>query len=304
MAHPSQRLPSTGPSTAVTYGVISNPTKCGARELIGELISRLGAQGWQALCDDATHSLLGCPDAHPALSAREIAARADIVIVLGGDGTLLRAVQALGFSSKPLAAINTGRLGFLSTAGEEDQDRFIASLLHGDYTLSRRSTLQVEFTQLDGSKGSAIALNECSLTRGMLPRMIHLEARLDDALLNFLSGDGVIVATPTGSTAYSLSAGGPIVGPDAQVFVVTPICSHALGNRAVVVSDGAVLQFVPAGPTDDLLLTTDGQNSVRIAPREPVTIRRGPTDVTLVRLPGHNFYDLLHHKLGWSGSVV
>ena len=303
MAHPSQRIP-TGPRTRLTYGLISNPTKCGARELIEELISRLGAHGWEPLCDEATHSLLDSPTAHPAVTAREIAEKADLIIVLGGDGTLLRAIQTLHFSPKPLAAINTGRLGFLSTGGEEDQDRFIRSLLEGDYTLSRRSTLEVEFTRLDGIKGTAVALNECSLTRGMLPRMIHLEARLDGALLNFFSGDGVIVATPTGSTAYSLSAGGPIVGPDAQVFVVTPICSHALGNRAVVVSDGAVLQFAPANPTDDLLLTTDGQNSVRIAPREPVTIRRSPTDVTLVRLPGHNFYDLLHHKLGWSGSVV
>jgi NAD+ kinase len=286
---------------AKSFGLIANPTKPGARELALALRDQFANHGWTALTDKVTAALLGSTAVH---GYEEIGREAEVVVVLGGDGTILTTAQLLGRHIKPLAAVNTGRLGFLTTAAADDQDRFVHAIVTGHYRLSRRRLLEVEYTGRNGDACSAHALNELSITRGSLPRMIHIEARIDGELFNHYNGDGLIVATPTGSTAYSLSAGGPIVSPDANVILLTPICSHALANRSLVVDDRAVLEFSAHGASTDVLLTLDGHDSENLARETSVRVRRANFDIPLVTLPGHSFYALLQRKLGWSGSTL
>ncbi|MGI8602925.1 MAG: NAD(+)/NADH kinase [Verrucomicrobiales bacterium] len=283
------------------FGLIANPTKPRARELALALRERFANHGWRPLVDDVTCALIGAGEAQ---DYECIGSEAELIVVLGGDGTILKTARLLGRNMKPLAAMNTGRLGFLTTGAEQDQERFVEAIVRGDYTLSRRRLIAVEFTANDGKTHNATALNEISITRGNLPRLIHLEARIDGEVFNRYSGDGLIVSTPTGSTAYSLSAGGPIVSPDAKVFVVTPICSHALANRSLVVGDFAALEFSAHGTHEDIVLTIDGGISEVLAPGTVVRARRADYDVPLVMLPGHNFYSLLQEKLGWKGTTL
>jgi NAD+ kinase len=285
-----------------TYGLIANPTKPGAAELARTVRDRLAADGWSALVNEETAALLG-GGAAPA-DYGEINGRASFVVVLGGDGTILKTARRFGSRVPPLAAINTGRLGFLTTAAEDQLDDFLGALANRTFTLSHRRLLEVSHATRDGVTVSATALNEATLTRGRQPRMILVEARVDGELLNRYRGDGLIVSTPTGSTAYSLSAGGPLVSPKAGVFLVTPICSHTLSDRAVVVGDSSVIELIPLGESEETLLTLDGDGSVTVPIGVPIRLQRAPYDLPLVHLPGHNFFRLMQSKLGWSGSAV
>jgi len=284
------------------YGLVANPTKPGAAALARRVRERMAARGWTALANEETAGMLGAGEAFA--TGDEINARAAFVIVLGGDGTILKTARAFGPQVQPLAALNTGRLGFLTTAAEHQFDEFLEALTTGAYTLSQRSLLEVTYATRDGGTVTATALNEATLTRGRQPRMILVEVRIDGDLLNRYRGDGLIVSTPTGSTAYSLSAGGPLVSPKARVFVVTPICSHTLSDLAVVVGDSAHLELIPLGEAEETLLTLDGDGSVAVPVGATIHLRRAPHDVPLVHLPGHNFYRLVQNKLGWSGGTL
>jgi len=284
------------------FGLVANPTKSGAAVLARTVRDRMAARGWTALVNDETACLLegaGPPTACPTINEQ-----AEFVIVLGGDGTILKTARLLGPRVPPLAAVNTGRLGFLTTTSEDQLDNFLSALTTGAYTLSQRSLLEITYQTREGGLVTATALNEATLTRGRQPRMIHVEARIDGDLLNRYRGDGLIVSTPTGSTAYSLSAGGPLVSPKSRVFVVTPICSHTLADLAVVIDDSASLDLIPLGEADETLLTLDGDGSVPVPVGVPIRLRRAPHDLPLVHLPGHNFFRLVQSKLGWSGSAV
>ncbi|MFN0127825.1 MAG: NAD(+)/NADH kinase [Verrucomicrobiales bacterium] len=289
-------------SAARQFGLIANPTKPETASLARAVLARMEALGWSALPNEETACLLG--NAMQPISADEIAHRAAFIVVLGGDGTILRTARAFGPGVPPLAAINVGRLGFLTTAAENQIDEFLLALTSGRFTLSHRSLLEVSYATRSGQSVIATALNEATLTRGRQPRMILIEARIDGDLLNRYRGDGLIVSTPTGSTAYSLSAGGPLVSPKANVFVVTPICSHTLSDLAVVVGDSASLELIPLGEADETLLTLDGDGSVAVPIGIPIRLRRAAYDLPLVDLPGHNFFRLVQSKLGWSGSTV
>jgi len=284
------------------FGLVANPTKPEAAALARTVRDRMALLGWTALANGETTSLLG--DGPPAAAPEEMVERAVFVIVLGGDGTILTTARAFGARVPPLAAINTGRLGFLTTAATDQLDHVLEVLTAGTYSLSHRSLLEVTYASRQGQSVTATALNEATLTRGRQPRMILIEARIDGDLLNRYRGDGLIVSTPTGSTAYSLSAGGPLVSPKAGVFVVTPICSHSLSDLAVVVGDSAELELIPLGDSEETLLTLDGDGSVAVPIGQPIRLRRARHDLPLVHLPGHNFFRLVQSKLGWSGSTI
>jgi len=286
-----------------SFGVIANPTKDGARELAGALIDLMEARGWTVLANPETAEWLGRASV-ARVETTELSEHVEFVVVLGGDGTLLKTARSLGSRVKPLAAINTGRLGFLTTAAGSDLHLFAEALQTRSYRISRRILLEVTHTQRNGQTSTACALNEATLTRGRQPRLIHLEARINGERFNNYRGDGIVVSTPTGSTAYSLSAGGPIVSPTASVFLVTPICSHALANRPLVVEDSAELEIIPLGEAEETLLTLDGDESTPVPAGLPVKMRRAPYDLPLVTLPEHNFYRVLRSKLGWTGSSV
>ncbi len=282
-------------------GLIANSTKQDAARHVHRLVEAFRAGGAVVLLEEATAALAGEGGGQPL---GEVAAGCEVMVVLGGDGTLLRTARLLGPRVKPLAALNTGRLGFLTTATEGELGRFVQAILEQDYRLSPRSVVEASFTGLDGRVYTEGGMNEVTVTRGTFSRLIHLEVRINREFLNRYSGDGLIVATPTGSTAYSLSAGGPIINPAAGVFCLTPICPHALSNRSFVVNDNVALESQPMEPVEDVLLHVDGGTAWSLAKDQPVVLRKAGWTVPLIAFRETSFYAVLREKLQWSGSSV
>lgn len=282
-------------------GLVANVTKPTAAALTRQLARQFHAGGVSVLCDTATAEAAGMSG---GLALADVAARSEVLVVLGGDGTILHTARQLGAQVKPMAAVNVGRLGFLTTATTDETDAFVSAIIGGHYQISRRRTLEASFTDADGRVLCETGLNEAVVSRGAISRMIRLNVSIDGAFVNCYSGDGLIVSTPTGSTAYSLSAGGPILNPDAGVLCITPICPHAVANRSVVVSDDAVIELNASAATEELLLSIDGGGPWSLSREKPVFLRRGAWTVPLVTLPGTSFYGVLRQKMQWNGGNV
>lgn len=228
----------------------------------------------------------------------------DLVISLGGDGTLLNALHQMGGCPAPVAGVNIGTLGFLTTCQDEEIEEFAGVLERGEQEIVERSMLSVKMEEEGHGAREFMALNEVVLMRGETGRLVSLEARVDGDLLNHYRADGLLVATPTGSTAYSLAAGGPLISPRAQVFVLSPICPHSLSNRSLVVGDDSVVEIQPDGGNNEpILFTVDGRQVLRLAKGCVVRVEKAKHSLRLVRMPGHSFYGTLRHKLRWHGGA-
>lgn len=228
----------------------------------------------------------------------------DLLLVLGGDGTILWVLRQLREAIKPIAAINTGTLGFLTCATEEESEVLVNAIVAGTYETTDRVVIQGQLERGGKVIDEFFGLNEVTLCRGVDSRVIHVEAHISGLPANRYTGDGLILATPTGSTAYSLSAGGPLVQPGANVFAVTPICPHTLANRPLVVSADSEIVFEVPEQRDDLALMVDGQLVASIVEPASVSMRKADFSLPLVSLPGQNFFGVLHQKLGWTGSAI
>ena len=282
-------------------GLIANDSKPGAREIVQALISEFAQHPVELHLDHRAGRLVG---ANNCLTERELADVCELVIVLGGDGTILDVLHALGEKLPPLFGINLGTLGFLTTVGANERARAVRSIVDGDYVLSARTLLKVEIVRGGAVAVSRVVLNDAVASRGEVSRLVRLTVRIGDTLLTEYNADGLIVATPTGSTAYSLSAGGPVIEPGGGVFVVNPICPHVLTNRAVIVSQDTPITITPADSSSDIFLTLDGRASHRIEPGDTIRITRAPQRLPLAMLPGVSFFDVLRQKLKWSGAAV
>ncbi len=287
-------------------GLIANLDKPGARALLETLISAFEGRGVSVGVEAESAGLLKAP--HPDLtvaSLEEIAARSDVLVVLGGDGTLLGVVGRLGEAVKPVAAINVGTLGFLTCATAEEYQTLVDAIADGTYEVSPRAIIEVTLQHGTDPPDLVVhALNEITVVRGATSCVVHVETRVDGHFVNHYTGDGIIVATPTGSTAYSLSAGGPILEPGCGVFVMTPICPHALANRAIVFADSREIELLVPDQRDHLLLTADGRLIRKLTEPSRLKIRRASAELPLVMLPGGSFYKVLRRKLGWFGSSI
>jgi NAD+ kinase len=281
-------------------GLIANDTKPGARELVQSLVREFGRNGVQLHLDPHAGRLIG---AEHTLAEPELAEVCELLLVLGGDGTILQVLHAMGERLRPLFGINLGTLGFLTTVAATEHLRAVEAILKSEYVLSERTLLRVEIFREGRLTASRIALNDAVVSRGELSRLIRLEVRIGDAVLTEYNADGLIVATPTGSTAYSLSAGGPILSPESGVFVVNPICPHVLTNRAVIVSDESAITILPADGAS-VFLTLDGQTAHHIHPGDSLRITKAPQRLPLAMLPNMSFYEVLRQKLKWSGAAV
>jgi NAD+ kinase len=280
-------------------GLAANITKPNAAELTQRLAAQFRKGGARIVCEKDTALLAGEPDGKPLL---DVAAECEVLVVLGGDGTILHTARQLGSAVKPLAAVNIGHLGFLTTSDETE--RLVQAVLSGNYKISQRSTVEASFTAQDGRRFTQTGLNEALISRGAVSRVVRLNVAINGAFVTCYSGDGLLVSTPTGSTAYSLSAGGPIVNPEASVFCITPICPHAVSNRTLVANDDAVIEITPVDPPEDLILNIDGGDQWTLSKETSVSLRRGSWTVPLVTLPGVSFYGVLRQKLQWNGSSV
>lgn len=280
-------------------GIIANLSKSDAIARVRELLRILEPKAVKIHLEAATAAALGAPG---GLSLLDLADRSDVLIVLGGDGTILHTASQLGGRVKPLAGLNLGRLGFMTTAMETQAKEVVDALLAGNFRLSHRSVLKVGYLDTHGRPVHRFGLNEVALTRGTISRSIHVEILANGVPLNRFSGDGVILATPTGSTAYSLSAGGPLVTPDAKVFVVTAVCPHTLTSRAIVLPDDTICTLSAADSREEILLTVDGGTPTHFQKDSHITVQKADHTVPLVTLPDASFYRVLQDKLRWLGS--
>jgi NAD+ kinase len=253
----------------------------------------------QCLLENETARLAG---ETRGLAAADFSSRVDVAAVIGGDGTMLHALSQLDNFNKPVAGINIGTLGFLTTCTDAELDIFARALATGAFTTSRRTLLSATLRRSGQQTEQFLALNEITLARGETGRLITLKVNVDGDLLNEYRADGLIVATPTGSTAYSLAAGGPLIAPGADVFLITPICPHSLSQRALVLPDTCVIELTSEDPCRaPMLFTVDGRDSVRIHEGDHIEVRKSPRTLDLLRLRGSSFYAALRQKLGWQG---
>ena len=243
------------------------------------------------------------PQTSSVWETRALARCTDILLVFGGDGTMLRAAREAAGGSAPLLGINVGQLGFLAAVNIRDLGDALEKVWAGAYTLESRPLIEASIVP-SRSKVSMLALNDFVIGRGDVSRVIELEVTVDGELLTQYRGDGLIVSSPTGSTAYSLAAGGAIVSPLARVFALTPICPHALSNRTVIVSLDSLVSVSILSQKLATILSADGQTQETLLPGDKVQIRNGRRCVRLIRPEGSSFFATLRRKLDWRGTSI
>lgn len=257
-----------------------NRAKPGATALIEEIGAKLRALGHEVVEADGS-------------------ARAAAVVVLGGDGTLLAAAKRFGPLGVPILGVNTGHLGFLTELEWPQELDLLGPLLDGDRVIDPRMMLSAAVIREGKEIGRFLALNDAVVTKGPLARIVRLHVSVGGKLFATYRADGLIAATPTGSTAYSLSAGGPIVSPNHDVILITPICPHSLAARSLVIApDDEVTIRVDPGHSGTIMLTVDGQEGFDLRAGDEVRVRRAAEVAHLIRRPDFNFYDVLRRKLG------
>ncbi len=230
----------------------------------------------------------------------EVAAQADLVVAVGGDGTILHAARQAAAHGVPVLGINRGRLGFLADVSPEHMLDVIDVILAGDYREERRLMLEAELQSSSGSGKPMFALNDVALQKGESGRMIDCETWVDGSFVTAHRSDGLIVATPTGSTAYALSCGGPIMHPDVQALVIAPICPHTLSDRPLVLtSDSSIEIRVDLAAGNRAHFSCDGQTVNEISAGDTLRVRAADRKVTLLHPPGYDYYELLRSKLHW-----
>ncbi len=285
----------TARSPVRTVGVCLKPAARDAGEVAGHLLAELAARGVEALLDPQAAELLG----GEGVARAALAEKADLLIVVGGDGTLLAVAREAGSRPVPILGVNQGALGFLAEVAPEELDAVLGRVLAGDFDVVPRTRLQVRALRGERVLIQSLALNDAVINRSDLSRMIDLETWTDGAPVTTYRGDGLIVATPTGSTAYTLSAGGPILMPGSRALVLTPICPHGLSQRPVVVPDTSRLE-IRVFPRDGTAnLTLDGQVAVTLETDDRVEVQGSEHPAHFVVSPFRSRFDVLRTKLGW-----
>lgn len=280
-----------------TVAIVSKPRSDRAAAVVPELLAWLDARKIAARLDPETASYGG---AATSIARNDVAEGAQLMIVLGGDGTLLSAARAAGGRDIPLFAVNLGNLGFLTSIKVDGLYPQLERVLAGDFRTEQRHMLHCELWRGGKCTGEYEALNDVALAKAEIARIIDLEVQIDDRFMCVYKADGLIISTPTGSTAYSLSAGGPIVIPTVAALCVTPICPHMLTHRPVIVPESAVIK-VTALSDDPTYFTVDGQVGELMARGDHVICRHSAQAVSLIQPPDLMFFDVLRQKLQWGG---
>lgn len=286
---------------AKTIGLIAHTGKAGVAELVNAVAQEFSRFKMSVLVEKETAKIAG---QRSDLPIKEVAEKAELLVVLGGDGTILNVAGQLGERIKPIFGINVGSLGFLTCANSSAYREAVECIARGRITFSQRTLLDVAIRGVGKSAARSLALNDAVFSRGEESRLIRLRARVDGESLTEFNADGLIVATPTGSTAYSLSAGGPILAPESGVLVITPICPHVLTNRSIIVAESSLIEIEASERDYPVYLSVDGRQSVRLKTGVVVAIRKAPTALHLAALPDMSFFSVVRQKLKWSGSNV
>jgi NAD+ kinase len=258
----------------------------------------LSARGMNVMVDSLTAGHLK-DNFYPSMSLAELAGTADLAIVIGGDGTMLNIARTFSPHHVPLIGVNQGRLGFLTDLTQENMLDVIAAMLGGEYVTERRLLLTASVMRGETEVFSGLAFNEVVVHRSQISSMVEFEVRIDGEYLYNQRADGLIVSTPTGSTAYAMSAGGPILHPGLEVLELVPICPHTLSNRPIVVHASSVLEIL-MHRTDDIRVRLDSHTSFDMQLNDKIVVTRHPDHACLLHPVGHSYYHTLREKLLWN----
>jgi NAD+ kinase len=280
-----------------TVGIISRPRRSNLVVVVPPLLRWFEARGFKVLYDTETAGALN--DSFKGLPRDEVAKGSQLLLVLGGDGTLLAAARVAARLDIPILPINMGSLGFLTSFKLEEMYPALEETLAGRLPSSERVMLDVELVREGNVIERQTVLNEAVINKGALARMIDLELVIDAEFICRYRVDGLIVATPTGSTAYSLSAGGPIVHPSVESWVITPICPHTLSDRPVVIRDSSEVEINLSAGTESVFLTLDGQTGIPMEPSDQVRMKRAAERLKLIQPQKKSYFEILHSKLKW-----
>jgi len=278
-------------------GIVCKPDRDALASIVPPLVEWLRARKIDVFTDQETSACVPC--GAPAFAREALADKIDLLIVLGGDGTLLSAVRALGNHRVPILPVNLGGLGFLTSVTREELCPLLEQVLAGKHQTSERMMLNAETIRDGAPVGRQSALNDAVINKAALARMLDFDLYVNGAAVGRYRADGLIVATPTGSTAYSLAAGGPIVQPELGAFVITPICPHMLTNRPLVIPDTSRVEIDIAAAEKPVYLTLDGQTGFELQANDRVAITKSDRRVAFIRPPGKTYFEVLRSKLRW-----
>lgn len=279
-----------------TLGVIANLDKPGAEEALRDLAGYARSLAVSLVFAPECHRVLPRVD---VLDVGDFPGRVEAALTLGGDGTLLGAVRGMGHRPVPLLGVNLGKLGFLTGVTAQELKEAVCALVSGQTVASRRRLMECE---LDGRR--ELALNDVVMSWGNSSHIAHLEVSVNDQEITTYTCDGLIIASPTGSTGHSLSAGGPVLAPECDARVICPICPHAMTVRPVVLPGGVTVRVKVCEHSKPLVLACDGQLFDEVKPGGVVRVCPSEVTVDLLHLPGYRYWDVLREKLHWRGSAV
>ncbi len=278
-------------------GITSKPKKAEVWEVVPSLIQWFRDRQIEVFVDKETAATLDGRE--KSLTRNEMSGQVDLIVVLGGDGTLLATARALNRKPVPLLAVNLGGLGFLTVITREELFATLELVLAGNLSTERRVQIEADIVRADEVIASYLALNDAVLNKGAIARVLDFDVWIDNKFISTYKSDGLIVSTPTGSTAYSLAAGGPVIIPSVAAFIVTPICAHTLTNRPIVLPDSAAIEVAVKSQRESVYLTVDGQVGIALRSDDTVRIKKAASHVELIQSPHKSYFEILRQKLKW-----
>ncbi|RMF61427.1 MAG: NAD(+) kinase [Calditrichaeota bacterium] len=291
------------PATDMVLGITANLEKREVKEVVPRTLAWLKQRGARFRVEESLAEHLKLPaEGYPRVARGALGKDCDLVLSFGGDGTILSTARAVGSSQVPILGIKMGGMGFLAELAPEELHAGLDDILQGRFHTVDRMVLEARLDQ-DGQSLALHALNDFVLEKGTVSRVIRIKTYIDDEFLNTYIGDGLIISTPTGSTAYSLAAGGPILLPTMQAIIISPISPHSLAARPVVIPGDKQVKAVVEAAQKNVLLSADGQVEKELRPLQVVTFRRADYSIKLVSYTGRSFYDVLRAKLNWGEDI-
>ena len=279
-----------------SVGILTKPKFPENKSTLHDVVTWLRARSIDVILDTTSAILLGEEGGY---QKSHLASKADVLLVLGGDGTMLNAARLAGERSIPILGVNMGGLGFLTEVRLENLYPSLERVFANDFVLDERLMLRTHIHRHGETVGQGVVLNDVVISKGTLARMIELKIAIQGRFVTNLRGDGLIVSSPTGSTAYSLSAGGPIIDPAVQSLILTPISPHTLTHRPLIVPGNAEIDVTLTSKDDGAMATLDGQVGVAITQGDSIVIQTSEHRTQLIRFPESNYYDVLREKLKW-----
>ena len=288
----------------MTFGIAGNLRKEGVPTVAQKVVERFKSEGVDFVIERSLAAVLRkklkMQSAGRAVSEKDLPARCDMLISLGGDGTILRLARQVAEKGTPLLGVNLGKLGFLAEVSVEDLDACLTEVLKGDYFVVERMMLQATIHK---NSKTYIALNDIVVDKFGSSRVLNFETHVNGEYLATFTADGIILSTPTGSTAYAMANGGPIVTPHNRAITISPICPHSLTARPVIVPDDSVIRIKVVSSENKVHVTADGQDEVLVRPPTEIRIKRSPFSARLVKRRNTSYYDILRKKLNWGQDL-